>query len=220
MLRRTFLAAALMAASFAGSLTAFAQNTPQAGREYMVLNTPQNTETGDKLEVIEFFWYRCPHCYSLEPSLEAWVKKLPADTQFRRVPAVFNEEWALDARVFFALEAMGELDRLHRPLFDAIHRQGGISQKGQAYTKWVQNWLASQKVDPNKFDAAMRSFSVDSKIKRATQVAQAWRLDGVPALAVNGRYIVSASMVGDQRVMLGVTDHLLQQSRQQRSAKK
>jgi thiol:disulfide interchange protein DsbA len=216
MLRRTFLTAILMAFSLAVG----AQNAPREGRDFMTLSTPQNTETGDKLEVVEFFWYRCPHCYALEPSLEAWVKKLPADTQFRRIPAVFNDEWALDARIFFALEALGEVDRLHGPLFDAIHRQGGVSQKGLAYVKWVQNWLATQKVDPAKFDSAMRSFAVDSKIKRAQQLAQAWRLDGVPALGVQGRYMVSASMVGDQRTMLGVTDYLLQQSRQQRTAKK
>lgn len=220
MLRRTFLAVGTAAALMACASTAWGQGrAPQAGRDYLVLATPQNTESGDRIEVIEFFWYRCPHCYALEPSLDTWVKKLPADTQFRRMPAVFNDEWALDARIFFALEALGEVDRLHRPLFDAIHKQGGVTQKGPAYVKWVQSWLANQKVDMNKFDAAMRSFTVDSKLKRSHQVAQAWRLDGVPALAINGRYLVSASMT-DQRGMLSISDYLIAQARQQRKARK
>jgi thiol:disulfide interchange protein DsbA len=214
--RRTFLSAAIMAAPFA----AVAQGAPKAGREYLVLPTPQNTESGDKLEVFEFFWYRCPHCYSLEPFLDTWVKKLPADTQFRRVPAIFNEEWALDAQIYFALEALGEVERLHRPLFDAIHKQGGVSQKGQAYMNWVKSWLAGQKVDPAKLDAAINSFTVASKMKRSAQTARAWRLDGVPALAINGRYLVSASMIPDQRSMLAITDQLLAQERRQRTAKK
>ena len=215
MLKRFFLALALFALAF----SAYGQGkAPKAGSQYLTLNPPQNTETGNKIEVLEFFWYRCPHCYSLEPPLEAWVKKLPPDAQFRRLPAVFNEEWAIDARIFYALEALGEVDRLHRPLFDAIHRQGGVKQKGQAYLKWVQDWLGKQKVDLAKFDAALRSFTVDSKLKRSFELARAYKLDGVPAIAVNGRYLVSASMVPDQSTMLSVTEYLIGQSRA--SAKK
>jgi protein dithiol oxidoreductase (disulfide-forming) len=217
MLKRLFLAAAVFALAF----SAYGQGgAPKAGTDYVVLSTPQNTETGNKIEVLEFFWYRCPHCYSLEPMLESWVKKLPADAQFRRLPAVFNEEWAIDARIFYALEALGEVDRLHRPLFDAIHRQGGVTQKGAAYLKWVQSWLAKQNLDMAKFDAALRSFAVESKIKRSFQLAQGYRLDGVPAIAVNGRYLVSASTARDQRSMLQISDYLIAQSRRPATAKK
>jgi thiol:disulfide interchange protein DsbA len=210
MLKRFLLALAVCALAF----SAQGQGpTPKAGSEYLTLSPPQNTETGNKIEVLEFFWYRCPHCYSLEPALEAWVKKLPPDTQFRRLPAVFNDEWAIDARIFYALEALGEVQRLHRPLFDAVHRQGGVKQKGEAYLKWVRDWLGKQQVDVAKFDAALRSFTVDSKLKRSFEVARAYKLDGVPAIAVNGRYLVSASMVRDQRSMLAVTDYLIGQSR-------
>src|SRR3990172_6725332 len=96
---------------------------PTEGKDYLTLNPPQAVEAAGKVEVTEFFWYRCPHCYSLEPVLQDWVKKLPRDAQFRRVPAIFNDEWALDARVFFTLEATGDLARVHRRLFDAIHQQ-------------------------------------------------------------------------------------------------
>lgn len=216
MLKRLFLAVAVFALAF----SAYGQGVPKAGADYVVLPTPQNTETGDKVEVLEFFWYRCPHCYSLEPSLEAWVKKLPADVQFRRLPAVFNDEWAIDARIFYALEAMGEVDRLHRPLFDAIHKQGGVQQKGPGYLKFVQSWLARQNVDLAKFDAAMRSFAVESKIKRSFQLAQGYKLDGVPAIAINGRYLVSASTAKDQRSMLQTSEYLIAQSRRPATAKK
>src|SRR3989304_8568821 len=98
---------------------------PTLGKDYVALNPPQAVEATGKVEVIEFFWYRCPHCYNLEPVLRDWLKKLPRDVQFRRVPAIFNEEWALDARGFFTLEGGGDLARVHNGLIDAIHEQGG-----------------------------------------------------------------------------------------------
>lgn len=196
------------------------QGAPVAGINYLELSPAQPTETGDRIEVVEFFWYRCPHCHALEPMLVDWLKKLPKDAQFRRIPAVFNDEWALDAKVFYALEAIGEQERVHRALFDAIHRQGGVTAKGPAYVKWVAEFLAKQNVDMAKYDAAFRSFSVDAKVKRAAQLSAAFKLDGVPALAVNGRYMVSAGMSGERRVMIGVTDYLIGEARKQRAGKK
>jgi thiol-disulfide isomerase/thioredoxin len=102
-----------------------------------VLKPELPVETQGKIEVLEFFWYGCPHCYSLEPLLETWLKKLPADIQFKRVPAVFNERWAKDAAIFYALEASGNLERLHRPLFDAIHRDRLKTDDGQALGQWL-----------------------------------------------------------------------------------
>ncbi len=198
---------AILCLSFTASV--HAQGRPLPGRDYVELSTPQPTETGGKIEVVEFFWYRCPHCHSLEPLIGPWVKKLPADAQFRLVPAIFNDEWALDARIFYALEATGNLERLHSSLMDTIHRQGGANLKGQTYVKWVADWLAKQGVDMGKYDAAYRSFTVDSKVKRAYQTVQAYRLEGVPALAVQGRYVIS----GDGRTMLGVADYLIGETR-------
>jgi thiol:disulfide interchange protein DsbA len=192
---------------------------PALNRNYIQLSPPQLTETGEKIEVVEFFWYRCPHCYALEPLLAGWIKKLPQDAQFRRIPAVFNDEWALDARIFYALESLGQLERVHRPLFDAIHKQGGANLKGQTYMKWATDWLATQGVDPDKFESALRSFTVDSQVKRAFQTAQAFKLDGVPTLAVNGRYVISASMVSDRREMLDVSSQLVAASRKGSVAK-
>lgn len=197
----------LLIASFA-----YAQS-PVEGTDYIELKPPQSVETPGKVEVIEFFWYRCPHCYALEPDLEAWVKRLPPDVQFRRIPGILNEDWAVDARIFYALEAIGDSGRLHRPLFNAIHQQGGVRLRGDAFAKWVADWLAKQKVDMAKYDAALHSFSVESKLRRAAQMARSYRLDGVPALSVQGRYLVLAST--SQKAMLATTDTLIGETRKQ-----
>lgn len=191
----------------------FAQGAPVEGTDYTELKPPQAVETAGKVEVIEFFWYRCPHCYALEPELEAWVKRLPRDVQFRRVPGILNEDWAIDARIFYSLEAIGEVERVHRQLFDAIHKQGGVREHGDAYAKWVADWLAKQKVDMAKYDAAFHSFSVESKLRRAAQMAVAYRLEGVPTIAVQGRYLVLANT--SQKAMLANTDALVAEARKQ-----
>ena len=195
------------------AVACFAQGAPVEGTDYTELKPPQAVDTAGKVEVIEFFWYRCPHCYALEPELEAWVKRLPRDVQFKRVPGILNEDWAIDARVFYALEAIGEVERVHQQLFDAIHKQGGVRLRGDAYTKWVADWLAKQKVDMAKYDAAFHSFSVESKLRRAAQMASAYRLDGVPTLTVQGRYLVLANT--SQKTMLATADFLIGETRKQ-----
>jgi thiol:disulfide interchange protein DsbA len=187
---------------------ALAQRAPVNGQDYFDLNPPQATESPGKIEVTEFFWYRCPHCYALEPQLASWLKQLPKDVQFRRVPAVFSDEWAIDARIFYTLDSLGQEERVHRALFDAIHQQGGVRLKGEAYAKWVADWVAKQGVDAKKYDEAYRSFSVSTKVRRATQMTNAYKFDGVPAMAVQGRWIVNAS-----NTMLSTTSYLIDQSR-------
>jgi thiol:disulfide interchange protein DsbA len=191
----------------AGLVLAFsvsAQGTPTEGIDYLELKPPQPAESAGKIEVIEFFWYRCPHCYDLEPSLESWVKGLPRDVQFRRVPGVLSEEWAIDARIFYTLDALGQVDRLHRRLFDAIHQQGGVKLRGNDYAKWVAEWLSKQGVDMKKYDELYRSFTVQTRTNRAIQMARTYRLDGVPTLAVQGRYLTIANSR-----MLSTTDFLI-----------
>jgi len=197
-------------AGLALALAAHAQRAPTEGTDYNVLQPPQSVESSGKVEVLEFFWYRCPHCYSLEPGLESWVKKLPGDVQFRRIPGILNDDWAIDARIFYALEAIGEVERLHRALFDAIHQQGGVRLRGEGFAKWVATWLAKQKVDMAKYDAALHSFSVESKLRRATRMASGYRLDGVPTLVVQGKYSVIASST-----MLDTTTFLIGEARKQ-----
>jgi protein dithiol oxidoreductase (disulfide-forming) len=161
----------------------------QRSGAFTELQPPQPTESDGKIEVLEFFWYGCIHCYNLEPKLDTWLKTKPADVAFRRVPAVLSDRWAHDAAVFYAFEAMGALDKLHRPFFDAIHRDRLRSDNMPA----LHAWLEKQGVDPKKFDAAARSFGVQAKVKRAIQLTSAYKIDGTPAMAVQGRYTVGSS---------------------------
>jgi protein dithiol oxidoreductase (disulfide-forming) len=195
------------------AFSSYAQRSPAEGEDYIELKPPQSVESPNRIEVIEFFWYRCPHCYALEPDLEAWVQRLPRDVQFKRVPGILNEDWAVDARIFFALEAMGEVQRLHRPLFDAIHQQGGVRLRGEGFAKWAAEWLAKQKVDMAKYDAALHSFTVESRLRRANQMARSYRLDGVPALSVQGRYLVMAKT--SPKAMLDNADFFIGETRKQ-----
>jgi thiol:disulfide interchange protein DsbA len=203
--RRT-LSIALGIAALGAPLTARAQQL-RPGSDYTVLKPELPVETQGKIEVLEFFWYGCPHCYGLEPLLEAWLPKLPADTQFRRIPAVFNERWAKDAAIFYALEASGNLERLHRPLFDAIHRDALKTDNGQA----LGQWLTKNGVDTRKFDEVGRSFSVQSKVRRAAQLSSAYRIEGTPAMAVHGRYTVGTDR--GHAAMLATVDYLIDQVR-------
>lgn len=190
--------------------TALAQAQPAPGVDYQELSTAQATDAPGKIEVIEFFWYGCPHCYNFEPVLDPWIKKLPKDTQFRRVPAIFSDDWAKGARVFYALEAIGEEQRLHKPLFDAVHQGQNLNVANEAALK---EWLGKQGVDTKKFAAAYGSFSVESKVKRAAQLTQAYKIDGVPSMAVNGKYVVSASAANSRERLLAVADYLIDRLR-------
>ncbi|HET7670158.1 MAG TPA: thiol:disulfide interchange protein DsbA/DsbL [Burkholderiales bacterium] len=196
------------------ALAAFAVAIPvalaQGNFQYTELKPAQPVETdGKKIEVLEFFWYGCIHCYNLEPVLEPWVKKLPADTQFRRVPAVFNQRWAHDAVIYYTMEAMGLLDKLHRPLFDAIHRDKLDTANEKALTQFLQK----HGVDAKKFLETMKSFGVQSKTRRAVQLTTAYKIDGTPAMAVQGRYTVSADQGRSREGMLETVNHLVEQVR-------
>ena len=176
-------------------------------QRYTELKPPQPTEAGGKIEVVEFFWYGCIHCYNLEPALEGWLKKLPPDAQFRRVPAVFNPRWEHDARIFYAFEALKLLDKLHRPFFDAIHQDRLRTDDPKALAQWLQK----QGVDAQKFSDVMKSFSVHSKTQRAKLMTAGYKIDGTPAIAVDGRYTVSAG-----EGMLETVSQLIGQARKQR----
>ena len=178
---RRSVIAALLAAPWPAALA-------QRGGPYAELNPPQPVESTGKIEVLEFFWYGCIHCYNLEPRIETWLKTLPKDVEFRRVPAVFNERWGHDAAIFYALEAMGVLDKLHRPLFDAIHRDRLRTDKAEELTPWLQK----HGIDPKKFEATVKSFGVQSKTRRAVRLTSDYKIDGTPAMAVHGRYTVGA----------------------------
>src|SRR5512134_3207678 len=176
----------------------------QAHGAFSELKPPLHVESDGKIEVLEFFWYGCIHCYNLEPKLETWLKTLPKDVEFRRVPAVFNERWAHDASIYYAFEAMGLLDKLHRPFFDSIHRDRLRTDNWQN----LAAWLEKQGVDTKKFETTVKSFGVQSKTKRAIRLTSGYKIDGTPAMAVHGRYTVPSS-----EGMLGTVNQLVAQVR-------
>ena len=187
-------------------LSSFAQRRQLVpGVDYTELRPGQPVDSQGKIEVLEFFWYGCPHCYTLEPLLEKWIARLPADVQFRRVPAVFNDAWARDAAVFYTFEALGVLEKLHRPYYDAIHRDRLNTRNPAA----LAQWLEKNGVDTKKFDEALKSFGVQSRVRRAGQQSVAYRIDGTPALAVHGRYTVSAEQARTQAGMLAIAENLI-----------
>ncbi|HYR37147.1 MAG TPA: thiol:disulfide interchange protein DsbA/DsbL [Burkholderiales bacterium] len=197
-------------------LLALAMAAPLAGAQpgkyqYTELKPPQPVDVqGKNIEVVEFFWYGCPHCYNLEPLIEAWAKKLPPDVQFKRIPAVFNERWAHDAAIFYTFESMGLLDKLHRPLFDAIHRDHLRTDNQQAMTEWLQK----NGVEPKKFYETMKSFTVQSKTRRAVQLTTAYKIDGTPAMAVQGRFTVSTEQGRSREGMLDTVSYVVDMLRQ------
>ncbi len=189
---------------------------PRAEADYTVLRQEVPVETPGKVEVIEFFWYGCPACYQFEPLIEGWLPKLPADAQFRRVPAVFNPRWARDASLYYAFEALGLVEKLHRPLFDAIHRDRMRTDSQEA----VAQWLERQGADPKKVEEAAQSFGVQSKLRRSTQLAAAYRIDGTPTMAVHGRYTIKIEQARTFENMIATADHLVGIARKSLSAKK
>jgi thiol:disulfide interchange protein DsbA len=208
MKRREFsmhVAAAGLGSLWAG--TAGAQGGPVEGTHYSKLAQPVAvTAPAGKIEVIEFFSYGCPHCYSLEPTLEAWAKRLPADVVFKRVPVGFNALYENYQRIYYALEAMGQLETMHRKVFDAIHKQRQRLDKEAD----IAAFMTANGVDGAKFMELYKSFSVQTKARQAQQLSQGYKIDGVPAMGVHGRYVTSGSQAGSNERALAVTDALVQ----------
>jgi protein dithiol oxidoreductase (disulfide-forming) len=172
----------------------------------------QEVDADGKIEVLEFFWYGCIHCYNLEPVIEKWDKNRPADVRFRRVPVVFDGRTQRDAPFYYAFEALGLVDKLHRPFFDAIHKDGLRLENGNA----VADWLQRNGLDPKKFNETVKSFGVQSKLRRAQQMTIAYRIEGTPTMAVQGRYTVAAEHARSPEGMLKTVDHLVETVRKQK----
>lgn len=178
------------------------------GSNYEVLAQPQPTDVKGKVEVLEFFWYACPHCYNLQPSLETWLKRKPADVEFRRVPAVLDSSWSQLARTYYALEAMGAVDKLHRPLFDAIHQQKALDpRKLTKDPEPLFAWVAAKGVDRKKFEDTYKSFAVNNRTQRAADLTRNYDVPHTPVLVVDGRYLISPSMKGNAGAN-GQTDYV------------
>lgn len=190
-------------------LPAHAQGTPVEGKDYIRLSQPLAVPPG-KIEVIEFFWYGCPHCNAFEPTLEAWVRKVPADVAFRRVPVAFsNEPFVAHQKIFYALEGLGALEQMHRKVFYAIH----VDRQRLDKVADIAAFMGKNGVDAAKFTELFNSFSVQTKATQARKLAESYRIDGVPALGVHGRYFTSSALTGSADRALQVTDYLIQSVR-------
>ena len=206
--RRSFVAAAF-ALGAAVAMPAFAQNAP-----YTPITPAQPTEDASKIEVVEFFSYGCPHCADFNPLLQAWVAKLPGDVVFRKVPITFGRAaWANIARLYYALKVTGDLDRLESDIFKAIHND----RINLFEEKSLLEWVAKKGVDQKKFAEAFNSFGVMSQVKRGDQMAQAYKIQGVPALAVDGKFLVGGKDFNEQ---LANADKLIAKARSEKSGKK
>jgi len=174
------------------------------GVDYKKL-TPQSADTGDKIEVLEFFWYGCPHCYTFEPYINAWKKTKPANVEFVRVPAIFRPDWEVQARTYYALSNMGQIEDLHGKIFTAIHKDKKRLDKKEMLTAF----LVKNGVDRKKFEEEYNSFAVDSMVRKAKKKQTAYKLQGVPSIAVNGKYLTSGSMAGSYDNLVKILDYLV-----------
>ena len=199
------------------SLSALAAG-PEAfeGHDYTRLKNAQPVATGKNVEVLEFFWYRCPHCFQLEPGLNAWLKTLPRDAQVRRVPAVFRDDWMPGAKLYYTLEQMKLLDSLHHKVFDANHVQN-INHNDPAV---LGGWIAQQGVDRKKFEGVYHSFSTQTKATQGARLATTYAITGVPAFIIDGKYATSMSMTGSEARLFEVLDQLIVKARAERGGKK
>jgi protein dithiol oxidoreductase (disulfide-forming) len=205
--------AAVLPLVLAPSPQAWAQNAaPVEGTDFVRLATPlAPSAAAGKIDIVEFFWYGCPHCNSFEPFLESWAQKLPADVALRRVPAVFREEpFSTHARIYYALETLGQLGAAHRKAFYAYHNDKNRLEKPEDIAAFV----AKAGLDKDKFMAAFNSFTAQTKTRQSKRLAEDYRIDGVPTLGVQGRFYTSPSLAGGPQQALRVADYLIQRVRQ------
>lgn len=187
-----------------------AQTNIIEGKDYTVLPTPLSTESEQHIEVIEFFWYGCPHCNDLHPYLENWLKNKPADVKFRYVPAIFRSNWMPAAKTFYAMESLGITPKLHEKIYHAIHRDKIDLSK----EKVLFDWIEKQGIERDKFVNAYNSFTVQNQANRSAQMIRQYKITGVPALVVDGKYLTSGKLSGTPQDTITVLNHLIEKARQ------
>ena len=210
MKRRLFSIAMLSAIAWLGHTSAWAQQAFRSGKDYITLERPVATEAGNgKIEVLEFFWYSCPHCNQFEPAFEQWAKNAPKDVVVRRVPVAFRDDFVPQQRLYYTLEAMNLVEKMHIRVFTAIHGEKLMLNSDAAVLAWAEK----QGIDKAKFEQAYKSFGVATKAKRAVQLQNDFKIEGVPSLGVAGRYYIDGTLAGSMPRALQVADALIAQSR-------
>jgi len=194
---------------FAGVMNVHAG--PVEGQDYKILSNPQPTQNTDKIEVIEFFWYGCPHCNNLHLPLKSWLKNKPDDVDFRYVPAVFRSNWEPGAKTFYALETMGmgAMNEIHDKIYDAIHRDKiNLTDEATLFA-----WMDKQGVDKDKFVNVYKSFSMPNQIARTKQMMQQYQLSGVPVLVVEGKYMITGKKGGTIQDQINTLEKVIEMVR-------
>ena len=213
MKRRLFSTAMLSATALLGAASAWAQQAFRSGKDYITLERPVATEAGSgKIEVLEFFWYSCPHCNLFEPAFEQWAKNAAKDVVVRRVPVAFRDDFVPQQRLYFTLEAMNLVEKMHMRVFTAIHGEKQMLNTDASVLAWAEK----QGIDKAKFEQAYKSFGVATKAKRAVQLQNDFKIEGVPSLGVAGRYYIDGTLAGSMPRALQVADALIAQTRQGR----
>ncbi len=179
---------------------------PEAGTDYIALDKAVAVEAPQgKIEVVEFFWYACPHCNAFEPKLEEWVKRLPKDVAFRRSPVMFRDDFVPLQKLYYALEALNRVDDMHRKVFYAIH----VEKQQLNRDELIFTWATKQGLDKAKFTEAYNSFGVSTKVRKATQLQDAYKVSGVPAMGVAGRFYTDGTLAQSMDRGLMVVDSLV-----------
>jgi thiol:disulfide interchange protein DsbA len=181
----------------------------EAGKDYKELSPAQPTHTGEKIEVLEFFFYGCSHCFHLHPLISAWEKKMPKDVELQYVPVIFRDSWEGMARTFYALDAIGQQRRLHDDLFNAWN-VNNIELGNEAQTT---DFVAQHGVDRAKFSAAFNSFTMSSKVSRSNQMVRDYQIRGTPTLVVDGKYVITGLEPADT---IKVLDYVVAKARKER----
>ncbi len=179
------------------------------GIQYSRIASPQPTGDPGKVEVLEIFWYGCPHCFGLEPTVNNWLKQKPDDVAFARFPAIPNDRWEWFAKVFYAAEVLEVLDKIHSPLFEAIHDKKMVLNTPDS----IGTFVAEHGVSKDEFISALRSFSVLTKASRARQLTRRYGITSVPMIIVNGKYRTTGRMAGTAKDMFAVVDFLITKER-------
>jgi protein dithiol oxidoreductase (disulfide-forming) len=190
----------------------------QQGQEYVQVARPVSIDTGTKIEVREFFWYGCPHCYSLEPEVASWLKKKPANVTFIRTPATIGR-WMVHAQAYYAFEAMGALEKLHTPFFNALHPAPPLKPPMLMDEASIAAWVGSQGLDPTKFREAFNSFGVKLKLEKARKLNEALVLESVPTFVIDGKYMTSPSRVEGADFMAVVNELAKKAAAERKGAK-
>ena len=186
-----------------------AADTFEEGTHYQPVSPAVPVAEPGKIEVVELFWYGCPHCFHMEPLVAEWLKSKPKGVVFRRIPAIFAQQWVPHARAFYAVEALDKLEQFHRPLFDALHQDKRLIMNEDS----LADFAKEMGIDAGQFRQAYDGPSVDAKVKKAMLLTRDYGIDGVPSFIVNGKYRVTASMAGSQEGILKVVDFLIEKER-------